>query len=318
MARVRAVLTDDSRGGLRALGGLILATGVQVLLIRRMSFADPWGAFPVFLLLLITTVFLYGSGFLGARWKGRVLSWQAAYMVYGLLLIPATLAAFLDWIGGDLGSSLNLAWIFLLAAIAALAAARLAGLRYGALLGSLALIVSWLALWDGILSDGIDTVNRARWLLAAVSVGLLGLSVVASILGGRDGWRVDIITGAGVAAVGAGALAALILTFGGALIAPVGNAGLASVGFPVRQSAFWDIELLVVSLALIGYAAVARVRGPGYVGAFGLLVFIYSVGLDLDDSSPAGKVLGWPLILIVIGGLLYGASVLPALRREDA
>jgi hypothetical protein len=310
------VLTDESRGGLRAIGGLVLATGALVLLFRRSGLGDPWGSGPIFLILLATASFLYGSGFLGARWVGRVLPWQGAFVVFGILLVPLTLFAFVDWVGGSTGSSLNAAWIFSLTAVSGFAAARLAGVGYGALLGSLALIVAWLTLWDGVLSDGLDSVNTVRWLLLAIAVGLLALATAASLFGGDD-WAGDVITGAGAAAVGAGALVAAVLTFGGSFIIAAQSADFGGANdFIVRQSWFWDLELLVVSLALITYAGVSRVRGPAYVGGVGLVLFIYSVGLDLDDRSPAGKVFGWPLILLLVGAALFAASVLPALRGD--
>ena len=220
----------------------------------------------------------------------------------------------MTWVGGDTGSTLNTAWIFLLTAVAAFVALFRANLRIGALLGGLALIVAWLGLWDELLSDGaLDDPDTFRWLLLAIAVILLGL---AGAIGRRtevEGAAGDMVTAAGIAAVAAGGLLALVPQF---LIAPVGLGGRRrSGGQPV-----------------LGPRA-ARRRGwrssgsgsrrrppaaPSTSASSGSLVFTASVGLDLDDSSPAGKVIGWPLILIVVGALILLASARPELRRDAA
>ncbi len=53
-----------------------------------------------------------------------------------------------------------------------------------------------------------------------------------------------------------------------------------------------------------------------YVGAFGILFFVLVVGLDLDDSSPAGKLLGWPLIVLILGAAAFAARFVPSLRLD--
>jgi hypothetical protein len=315
---VRRVLGQDYRSGMRAAGGLLLAVGTLVLLFRRTSFADPWGDFVVFLILAALTKFLYWTGFLGARWGGRTLPWQTVFIVFAVLLTPVTLFTFVNWVGGDTGAPLNVAWIFLLTAVAALIALFGARVRVGALLGGLALIVSWLGLWDELLDQGLaGHMGTVRWLLFVIAAILLALALMVSISSAPDGAGSDVVTAAGIAAVAAGSVSFIALQ--GFISAPVVPGVEATAGPPGGPSLFWDIELLVASMALLGFGASAALsRGPAYVGAFGLAAFIFSVGLDLDDSSPAGKVLGWPLILLLIGAVLFLASVVPALRRKPA
>ncbi len=95
------------------------------------------------------------------------------------------------------------------------------------------------------------------------------------------------------------------------LFAPFGEVG----GGVAEPSLFWDIVLLVGSLALVVLGVFFRVRGPAYVGAIGLTIFIAIVGLDLDDSSPSGSVLGWPFVLLLLAAAALVASVL--LPRRD-
>jgi hypothetical protein len=314
---VRRVLGQDYRGGIRAAGGLLLAVGTLVLLFRRTSFADPWGDFVVFLILAVLTKFLYWTGFLGARWGGRTLPWQTVFIVFAVLLTPATLFTFVNWVGGDTAAPLNVAWIFLVTAAAALLALHGARVRVGALLAALALIVSWLGLWAELLDQGLaGHLGTVRWLLLVIAAVLLAVALVVSMSSAPDGAAGDVVTAAGIAAVAAGALS--FIAFQGFLApVPTGIDGTAAPsGGPTP---FWDVELLLASIALVGIgASAALTRGPAYVGGIGLAAFIFSVGLDLDDSSPAGKVLGWPLILLLIGAALFLTSVVPALRRKPA
>jgi hypothetical protein len=81
----------------------------------------------------------------------------------------------------------------------------------------------------------------------------------------------------------------------------------------------WDLYLLVVSLALVWVGSRARVRGLGYVGGFGLLAFLISVGEQVtrleSGRAPTSHIVGWPLALLIIG--LAGLAA-PLLYRREA
>jgi hypothetical protein len=175
-----------------------------------------------------------------------------------------------------------------------------------------ALIVSWLGLWDELLSEGVADTDATRWLLLIVALILLGLAAAIASRAEPEGAGSDLVTAAGLAAIAAGGL----IAFMPQLAVPVGLGGPAP---EAPTSAWWNLELLIAGLALIGFGfSGAFTRGPTYVGAIGLLIFTFSVGMDLDDSSPAGKVLGWPLILIIVGAVILVASARPWLRRTSA
>lgn len=306
MQTVRRALGNDDHGTLRLLGGVLFGIGALVLLLRRTSFAEPWGSGAIFLTLAVPAVLLYGAGMVGARTGGRPNAWQATFTVFGLLLIPVTLFAFLDWVGGDTGSSLNGAWILALSAAFAFVAGLRGRVRYCCLIGSLLLVGAWLLLWDSILDGGLAAhIGTLRWLL--VISGLLLLGGAAAIAMRQSDDSSDVVTGAGVALVIAGGLAGFAALSAGALVALT----------PFKSSLFWDLELLVVAAALLAHGAAAGVRGSTYVGALGLVAFIGQVGLDLDDSSPSGAAVGWPLLLLVAGALALAISVAPALRQRD-
>lgn len=105
-------------------------------------------------------------------------------------------------------------------------------------------------------------------------------------------------------AAGAISLAALAARFS-PLGAPAAEANL-----------LWDAWLVVVSLGVGRLRRQCGRGGPVYVGGFGLLAFIYTVGLDLDSDTPSGSLLGWPLVLLIVAVALLAASATPALRRS--
>lgn len=300
------LLRSEEGGGARALGGLLLATGVLVLVYRRTSLGDPWSSGPLFFILAAASAALYGSGVWGARLADRSLIWHRAFAVFGLILLPVALYAFVDWIGGDTEAPLNSTWIMLVTAVAGFAAALLANLRVGCLIAGLALIIAWLTLWNELLDAGLgDDIGTLRGLLVLIALILLGVAAAVGIRGRPEGGASDLVTAAGIAAVTAGGISIAALS------------SLVFFGAPaIGTNLLWDLELLVASLALLLYGAGSGARGPVYVGAIGLFAFTYVVGLDLDDESPAGTVAGWPLILLAAGVALMVWSLLPALRRE--
>jgi len=146
-----------------------------------------------------------------------------------------------------------------------------------------------------------------------IALILLLIAAMVAVRGRPEGGGSDLVTAAGLAAVWAAGLVTLTTGLQG-VIAPAGLPAEASTG-TVGTSVFWDLVLLLSSLGLIAYGTVSGFRGPAYVGGIGLAIFIFIVGSDLDDSSPAGKVVGWPLILLLVAAALLVWSVVPALRR---
>jgi hypothetical protein len=306
---IRRVLTAENGGTSRALGGLLVAAGTIALLTRRTTFEDPWSDFVVVLILAVLAKSLFWSGFFGARWSDATRPWQAIFLLLGIALTPSTLYVFVEWVGGDADAPLNLTWIFLFTAAAASLALFGARVRVAGLLAAVALVVAWVAVWHELLDDGVfDDINSLRWVLLAAAALLLPIAGAVSGSRAPEGSASDVVTVAGLSAVVAGAIVFLLP-----------NLFIVAAGFEgeTPTSLFWDLELLIVSLGLIAFAgAGALSRGPGYLGAFGIAAFAFSVGFDLDDSSPAGTVLGWPLILLVLGAALVLASVWPEIRRR--
>ena len=265
---------DDTRDALRKIGGLLFGLGAAMIYIRKGPFftvnPSQWASFPMFLVLAIPAVYLYG-GIRTRPQTGELRPWQVVHSVFGLIFVPLALLQFVDMIGGSPNASLNVFWIFVVTAGLAFYAGTVIGVRVQLLLGSIALIVAWTALWDELLSGGIG----AHW---GVYRGLLGLLAIGLLAGGLYLWRnnpggdevaasatapsgdlglwkaSELITGAGIAAVIACALG----------ITALGNLNpLSGSTPPIETTNAWDILLLLVSLGLVGDRLPDRGEGAG-------------------------------------------------------
>jgi hypothetical protein len=311
---------DDTRDELRKIDGLLIGLAALMIYVRKGPLLavnpEQWAEFPMLLVLAIPAVYLYGS-ILTRPQTGELRPWQAVYNVFGLLFVPLALGQFVDVIGGTPTAELNLFWIAAVTAALAFYAGARAGVRVQFLLGSIAVIVSWTALWDKILSDGIG----AHWgiyrgLLGIVAIGLLaaGLYVWRNNPGGDDVgasatapsgdlglWKAsELLTGAGIAAVIACSLG----------ITALGNLNpLSGSTPPIQTSNFWDIMLLLVSLGLVVLGSQIGTRGPVYVGAIGLALFLVIAGFDLNSAEPNPFKFGvWPWVLLILGLIGIGLS----------
>ena len=310
---------DDSRDMLRALGGLLIGLAAAMIFVRKGWFlgANPeqWAAFPMFLVLALPAVYLLG-GVLTTAQTRRLRPWQAVYGVFGLIFVPFALLQLVDMFGGDRSAALNIFWTFGVTAGLAFYAGAI-GVRVMFLLGSLAVIVSWTALWDKLLSDGITLHWGAyRGLLGLLAIGLLAAALyvwrtnpggdeTAESATGPAGdvglWKAsELFTGAGIAAVIACSLG----------ITAIGNLNpLATATPPIETNTFWDVMLLLVSLGLVAIGSLIGPRGPVYVGGAGLLLFVLIVGLDLNSEHPNPIKFGvWPWVLLILGLIGVGLS----------
>ncbi len=303
---------DYTRDSLRKHGGLLLGLGVLMLVLRRDE--DP-GDFLTFLLYGVMAVYLYGSVFTTDA-TGGPRPWQAVHSVFGLIFVPLALGELVELVGdeGDAGNSLNVLWIFGVTAALGFYAGAVKGIRVHLLLASLATIVAWSALWNELLGDeGITGhFGTYRGLLGILSIILLGAGIYlwrrnddshvgdtgVEAAGDQGLWKAsELLTGAGIAAVLACSLgiSSIVQTLG-----PLGF-----FEFTVIETAdHWDVLLLLVSLGLVGLGSTIGVRGPVYIGAIGLALFLVIVGFDLNEGAEANPedVGVWPIILLVLGG----------------
>jgi hypothetical protein len=294
----------------RTIGGLLFGAGALVLFIRKSAEPDPWGDFALLLVLLVPCAALLATAAREHVAGAAPRPWQTVHLVFGVVLVPLVLAQLVETLGGTPDTSLNVAWIFLVTAAIALGSSLRFGALYQALLGGLALIVSWTAVWNEILDD--PSTDTRRWLFLVVGALLVAAAAALLRLGRAQGS--ELITAAGVAALIAGAIGAA------QTLVEIATQGLFGIGGEGGTGAGWDLFLLVVSLALIAYGARARVRGPAYVGAAGLVAFVFSVGSEIaalaEGEEGDHQFFGWPAILLVLGIAAFVAGT--AMARDSA
>jgi hypothetical protein len=312
---------DDSRDLLREIGGLLLGLAALMIFIRKGPFISinphQWAAFPMFIVMAIPAIYLYGSLLTRPR-TGELRVWQVVNSVFGLIFIPLALGRFVHLLGGTANADLNTFWIFGVTAVVALYAG-LAGVRVQLLLGGIALIISWSALWDKLLSGGISA-HYGVWR------GLLGIMAIVLLVGALYMWREnpgddevassatapsgdlglwkasELVTAAGIAAVIACGLG--VASYG-KLLGPLAPTTVS----PIGTSNLWDMLLLVVSLGLVAIGGQIGTRGPTYIGAIGLVLFLAIAGLDLNNTPPHPFSLGvWPWVLLGLGLIGIGLS----------
>jgi hypothetical protein len=298
----QAIQPDPRGDWLRMLGGVLFALGAVILFARK---SDDWAAFPLLIVVAVPCAVVFGLGALGALATGAVARWHAVLMVTGVLLSVLAFGQLWDTVGVNTDTSgfgfVIFACVTGLAAFASFGV----GAAYQALLAAVAGIGAWVFFFDMILDEPGAT--AFRWLLLLLC---LVYAVVAFALRDREAPQApEFVTAAGIAAVSVG----LIGVFAGA--GPVlgslffGGTGAEGEG----QSFIWDLWLLLASLGLVAYGAVAHARGPAYVGFLGLLAFALlqgaEVGALLEGDEPDGSFAGWPLILLLVGaaGLAAGA-----------
>jgi hypothetical protein len=298
----RALESDPRGDWLRMIGGVLFALAAVILFFRK---ANDWDAFPLLLLVGIPCVLLFAIGALAALGAGAVERWQAVIMVTGVLLSVLAFGQLWDTVGVDTSSN---EFGFLIsacvAAVAAFASFRV-GAAYQALLAAVAGIAAWLFLWDMILDD--PSAGGFRWLLLVLCAAYAAAAVALRAADAPQ--AAELVTAAGITGVAVGTIG-IVDEAGGALALIFG----AATGEGEGQGFVWDLFLLVFSLGLVAYGAVALARGPAYVGFIGLFAFVVIQGAEvnalLEGDSPDGSFAGWPLALFLIGGAALAAGLL--------
>jgi hypothetical protein len=318
---------DDTRDALRNIGALLFGIGVLMLLLRKETFADDFGKGIVLIILLIPAVLLYGGSVRTLDATGGLRPWQAVWSVFGLIFVTLALIQLVNVIDESPDASLNLAWIFAVVAALGFYAGAIKGIRFQLLLGGLALIVAWSQLWNKILSDGIGAhFGIYRGLLGILAIGLLAGALYVwrsnpggdqqAVMGtetGNPGLRMasELLTAAGISAV----IACSLGVTSAVNLSPFAPTDVQ----PIDTSPFWDVLLLLISLGLVGLGSLIGVRGPVYVGAIGLFLFLAIAGLDLDSDTPDPTSLGfWPILLLVLGAVGIGLSLVKEASLGDA
>jgi hypothetical protein len=266
----------------------------------------------------IGAVLVLGMAVLAPLEREQPRAYHSVLLVAGLTLTLVALIELSDVLGANGGSGASF-WIFGVFAVIAGACAGRLNSAICALIGALAAGASFLSFVDWVFDP--KSVSTFRYLLLVLVVAYAVLSLALRDrprrrpLGGGDpagappiraadapggSWRrhaVQLVNAAGIATL---ALAAsFVIDALGALFAPGGAAVQAAWG--------WELFLLIAGCALLAYAAVDHEPGPGYLGFAVLLAFALLVAQP--DEKPS--LIGWPIFLLLVGGLAVAAGLRP-------
>jgi hypothetical protein len=308
----------DLSGALRAAGGVLLGLGAIVVIDRR-SGPHPWTHFELMLVAAVPAAGLYAGSIdrRGGTVRNMAEPWRAVLLITALLLAPVALFLLLQWVGADTRHLLYDAAALLVTAGIALFGARRARVPYAILLAGIALLGVWMLVGLKIFDHA--SADTVRWLLLAGGVVLLAAAALGALLD-ADG-APELATAGGLGAVVAGAIGVFVGGFVPFFEISESNSettALHGAGIDGAQTSSWNIYLLAISIALVWVGVRSRARGPAYVGVLGLALFLASVTAQVarleSGHSPSHSLLGWPLVLVVLG---LAGLVTPLIRRRS-
>jgi hypothetical protein len=286
--------TDDDRGPMVAAGLVTLAVAVFLIDIR---FTTDWSAGGRLVVTALPAVLA-----LGVAWFAPQVEvpppWLSAILVAELVLVLLALGNLADALGanGQFSTSGSLTWVGLLVTILAVVSSRRHNSAVMALLAGLVGTVTLLAAVDWIFDLG-SPLRTFRWLLmlTAILLGAGGMAVRAT----RPRHGVALVNAAGLVTLG------LALTFAvGAIASPFGGGATAGWG--------WELFVLLVGAALVGFAMANKEPGPGYLGGVVLLAFV----LMAANSGESPSLVGWPLVLLLVATALLALGLRPRARTS--
>jgi hypothetical protein len=274
------------RGDLIAAGAVPLAVAVALVNVR---FDGEWGVGVLLVVTALACALLLAMGMLAPPEGDFPRAYVVVLLLAGLALLGFGLVRLAEVLGADhpLGTDSTVCWMA--AAFAGVAAfpAWERNSPVCALLESVAGGIALLAFVDWVFDPESQT--TFRWIL-------LVLIVVYTVAHLR--WRerrrshaVHMVNAAGLAAVAMG------LSFV-ELLDPAAD----------RPGAWWEMVLLAVGLGLVAYAGADRERGPAYLGVAVLGLFVLLAGPPGEDGA---SLIGWPLLLLLLGGAAVAAGLRP-------
>jgi len=291
VTRVRHLLRPHPhRGDLIAAGAVPLTVAVVMLNVRMDS---TWGDGIHLVITALACALVLGMGLLAEREEDYPRAYQTVLLLAGLTLLAIALYRLAQVLGAEspLESSSTATWMAaIFAAVAAVPAWERINSPICALVEVVAGGVTLLAFVDWVFDPKGPT--TFRWILL-----LLIAVYVAAHLRWRDSrprHAVHMVNAAGLAGL------AIAFSFGFVLALPFGGSG--------DPGTWWELVLLGIGLGLVAYAGVDREPGPAYLGFAVLLAFALLAGLP----SPGGaSIVGWPLLLLLLGGAAVAAGLRP-------
>jgi peptidoglycan/LPS O-acetylase OafA/YrhL len=272
------------RGPLIAAGAVVLGVGLAL---EEARLADKVPDVAHMLILLFVGGLIFWLGAQAPNEDGKPPAYQSILLVTGAALLYAGLLTAADVLGAEFDGFPEGALMWTSAVTAALALwpaferNSAISLLMAAILGGVALLSAWSWIFDP------GSATPYRWLLAFYSAVL-----VLTALALREPARRH---------------AEVLIDAGGLAIAGIGVVSLnlfdlSSSGVP----GFWEVVLLGAGFGLVAFGALDRSPGPAYLGVLNLGLFIFAAADSEDDT-----LFWWPLVLIVIGAVMFLAGLRP-------
>jgi hypothetical protein len=270
------------RGPLIASGAVVLGVGLAL---EEVRLADKMPDVVHTLILLLVGGLMFWLGAQAPNEGGKPPAYQSILLVTGAGLLYAGLIIAAGALGASADSAGTLMWTSALTGGLVLWPAfernSAISLLIAAILGGVALLSAWSWVFDA------TSPAPYRWLLAFYSAVLV-LSALALREPARRHAEVLIDAG-GLAIAGIGALSLDLFN--------ISHSGLPG---------FWEVVLLGAGFGLVAFGALDRSPGPAYLGVLNLGLFIFAVADSEDDT-----LFWWPLVLIVIGAVMFLAGLRP-------
>ena len=268
------------RGPLIAAGGVALAVGVAVTVMRLQS---RLALGVLVLIVLVAGALLFWLGAQAPNEDGKPPAYQSVLLATGLPFVYAGLLLLATALGANFDEGLPAGaflWTSALAATLALWPAlernSAISLMFAAILVGVALLAGWAWVFG-------PSATAFRWLLLLYAFALL-LSSLALREPARR--HAEVLIDAGGLAIVAIAVTAIIED--------------------VPLPGFWELVLLAAGFGLVAFGALDRSPGPAYLGVVILVLFILSAAAG-DDPT----LYGWPLFLLVAGIAMLAAGLRP-------
>jgi peptidoglycan/LPS O-acetylase OafA/YrhL len=272
------------RGPLIAAGAVVLGVGIAL---EEVRLADRVPNLLHTLILLFAGGLMFWLGAQAPNEGGKPPAYQSILLVTGAAGLYAGLLMAADMLGADFDGFPAGAVMWTSAVTAGLALwpaferNSAISLLVAAILGGVALLSAWSWIFDA------SSQAPYRWLLAFYAAVLV-LSALALREPARRHAEVLIDAG-GLAIAGIGAMALNLFD-------------LTDSGLP----GIWEVVLLGAGFGLVAFGALDRSPGPAYLGVVNLVLFIVAVAGSDDET-----LFWWPLVLIVIGAVMFLAGLRP-------
>jgi len=285
------------RAPLIAAGAVLFTAGVA-LEEQRLDEALPNGLH--LLIVAVCAALIFGIGLQTRMEGGSPTASQSVLLVCGLLLLEGALLELAHILGAEIQGSDFPAGAFVWTSLLLCAAALYPAIRLNsaicAMVAAIALAVAILSAANWIF--GADSQGVYRWLLLALSLGFVLISLV--LRGGNPRHGELMVITAGVAT-----LAIALVASVGALVGTIAGFGAVASDEGFLPN-FWEFVVLAAGCGLIAYGAVDRVPGAAWLGFAHLLAFLASASAGADDT-----LLWWPLLLLALGGGVLAAGLRP-------